>query len=167
GIAITLGDLFEALTVDLLLRCRVPPARILGALREYRWMTERTALGQLLDVLNASRPVDEVSEREVLVVHRLKSAIYTVASPLKLGALLAGAREARVKALGGDRGGLWYRLPAAGRCPRRRDAGRTIGGEVHRTISLKASAPAHGPCLAPRRPGRPGGPWARVRRETP
>ncbi len=100
GIAITLGDLFEAFTVDLLLRCRVPPARILGALREYRWMTERTALGQLLDVLNASRPVDEVSEREVLVVHRLKSAIYTVASPLKLGALLAGAREARVKALG-------------------------------------------------------------------
>jgi geranylgeranyl diphosphate synthase type I len=100
GIAITLGDLFEAFTVDLFLRCRVPPIRILAALKEYRWMTERTALGQLLDILNASRPVDEVSEGEVLKVHRLKSAIYTVASPLKLGALLAGAGPGRVQALG-------------------------------------------------------------------
>ncbi len=100
GMAITLGDLFEALTVGLFLRCPLPQARVFRALEEYRWMTERTALGQLLDILNASRPVEEVTEGEVLKVHRLKSAIYTVASPLKLGAILAGAKEARIRALG-------------------------------------------------------------------
>ena len=54
-------------------------------------MTRDTAFGQLLDIRSAVRPVEEVTEEEVLTVHRLKTSVYTVASPLRIGAILGGA----------------------------------------------------------------------------
>jgi geranylgeranyl diphosphate synthase, type I len=90
GIGITLGDLEEPSTVESLLRVRVPPAARLAALDEYVRMTRLTAYGQLLDIRNGTLDPGRVSEDDVLTVHRLKSAIYTVVSPLKIGALLGG-----------------------------------------------------------------------------
>jgi geranylgeranyl diphosphate synthase, type I len=90
GTAVTLGDLEEPYTVGELLAVRVAPARRLAALAEYARMTRDTAYGQLLDLRLGSRPVAEVTEAEVLTVHRLKSAVYTVAAPLRLGAILGG-----------------------------------------------------------------------------
>lgn len=94
GIGITLGDLQEPFTVDALLGTPVPPARRLAALAEYVRMTRETAYGQLLDIQNGATPVAQVREQDVLTVHRLKSAVYTVASPLRIGAMLGGARRA-------------------------------------------------------------------------
>ncbi len=94
GLAITLGDLEEPFTLDALLSVRVPQARRLAAAAEYVAMTRATAYGQLLDIQNGSLPVEEVREADVLKVHELKSAVYTVSSPLRIGALLGGARPA-------------------------------------------------------------------------
>jgi geranylgeranyl diphosphate synthase type I len=93
GIAngITLGDLAEPLTVEALLRARVPERRRMRALSEYARMTRETAYGQLLDIRLGALPIDEVREADVLAVHRRKSAVYTVASPLTIGASLGGA----------------------------------------------------------------------------
>lgn len=91
GIGITLGDLEEPFTVAGLLDASAPAPRRLALLEEYARMTRETAYGQLLDVELGSRPVGDVSEADVLLVHRLKSAFYTVASPLRLGATLGGA----------------------------------------------------------------------------
>ncbi|MCI4350498.1 MAG: polyprenyl synthetase family protein [Thermoplasmata archaeon] len=99
GLGITLGDLEEPLTVRSLLRAKVPGPRILRAVAEYVAMTRLTACGQILDIRNGSVPVDEVTEEDVLTVHRLKSAVYTVASPLKLGAILGGARPGLIREL--------------------------------------------------------------------
>jgi geranylgeranyl diphosphate synthase type I len=96
GMGITLGDLLEPFTVASLLQVPVAERRRLAALGEYVAMTRETAFGQLLDIENAVRPIAEVQESDVLLVHELKSAVYTVASPLKIGALLAGARPALV-----------------------------------------------------------------------
>ncbi|MCI4331130.1 MAG: polyprenyl synthetase family protein [Thermoplasmata archaeon] len=90
GVGITLGDLQEPFTIEGLLSCPVPAARRLDALREYIRMTRETAYGQLLDIQNGATPVDRVRESDVLTVHRLKSAVYTVASPLRIGAILGG-----------------------------------------------------------------------------
>src|SRR5208282_306915 len=57
-------------------------------------MTRLTAYGQLLDIRNGTLPPGDVNERDVLDVHRLKSAIYTVVSPLRVGALLGGTKPA-------------------------------------------------------------------------
>lgn len=99
GIGITLGDLEEPFTVAGLLDASGPVERRLALLEEYVRMTRETAYGQLLDVELGSRPVGDVSEADVLLVHRLKSAFYTVASPLRMGATLGGASAALLRDL--------------------------------------------------------------------
>ncbi len=94
GIGITLGDLEEPFTVESLLAVRAPALRRLAALAEYARMTRLTAYGQLLDVRNGALDVADVTEEDVLLVHRLKSAVYTVSAPLRIGAMLGGARPA-------------------------------------------------------------------------
>ncbi len=94
GIAITLGDLEEPFTVAGLLAVRVGPAARLGALAEYVRMTRLTAYGQLLDIRNGTLDPGGVTEDDVLAVHRLKSAMYTVACPLRIGATLGGLSRA-------------------------------------------------------------------------
>jgi geranylgeranyl diphosphate synthase type I len=93
GIGITLGDLEEPFTVEAILGTQAPPSARLAALAEYVRMTRLTAYGQLLDIRNGTLPPGDVSERDVLDVHRLKSAIYTVVSPLRVGALLGGTKS--------------------------------------------------------------------------
>lgn len=93
GVAITLGDLEEPFTLDSLLSVQLPAERKLATLSELVRMTRLTAYGQLLDLRNGMLDPSRVAERDVLEVHRLKSAFYTVVAPLRIGALLAGARR--------------------------------------------------------------------------
>jgi len=107
GIGITLGDLEEPFTVEAILSVKAPPAARLQALAEYVRMTRLTAYGQLLDIRNGTLDPSGVTEADVLNVHRLKSAIYTVVAPIKIGALLAGeapARLADLESIGTDLG---------------------------------------------------------------
>jgi geranylgeranyl diphosphate synthase, type I len=107
GIGITLGDLEEPFTVDALLSAPAAPAARLAALAEYVRMTRQTAYGQLLDIRNGTLDPGEVTEEDVLFVHELKSAVYTVAAPLKIGAILGGQRPgalADLDAIGVDLG---------------------------------------------------------------
>ena len=90
GIGITLGDVEEPFTVESLLSTRASPGARLAALNEYVRMTRLTAFGQILDIRNGVLDPGSVREEDVLAVHRYKSAIYTVVSPLKIGALLGG-----------------------------------------------------------------------------
>jgi geranylgeranyl diphosphate synthase type I len=96
GIGITLGDLEEPFTVEAILATRATPAARLAALDEYVRMTRCTAFGQLLDIRSGALDPGTVREQDVLAVHRFKSAIYTVVSPLKIGALLGGSPLARL-----------------------------------------------------------------------
>lgn len=107
GIAITLGDLEEPFTVDGILGVRASPGARLAALAEYVRMTRLTAYGQLLDIRNGTLDPGSVTEADVLNVHRLKSAMYTVACPLRIGAILGGlgrAGLADLEAIGTDIG---------------------------------------------------------------
>ena len=110
--AITLGDLMETLTVRLLLSVKVPDARRTALLQEYVQMTRLTALGQMLDIYFGTLPVGRVTEKDVLAVHRLKSAAYSVSSPLRLGAILGGASPRFLEKLGeaGDLLGTAFQL---------------------------------------------------------
>jgi geranylgeranyl diphosphate synthase, type I len=96
GTALTLGDLEEPFTVDAILSTPALPVARLAALFEYVRMTRLTAYGQLLDIRNGTLDPGTVTESDVLTVHKLKSAIYTVVAPLKIGALLGGSPSARL-----------------------------------------------------------------------
>jgi geranylgeranyl diphosphate synthase, type I len=99
GMGITLGDLQEPFTIAALLSVDVPVARRQAALAEFVRMTRDTAYGQLLDIQNGATPVERIGEPDVLRVHKLKSAVYTVASPLRIGACLGGAPAPLLKDL--------------------------------------------------------------------
>lgn len=59
-----------------------------------RFMAE-TGYGEALDVDLACR--EKIAEKDVLTIHRLKTAQYTIVGPLKVGGLLAGANEDQLK----------------------------------------------------------------------
>jgi geranylgeranyl diphosphate synthase type I len=96
GIGITLGDLEEPFTVEAILSTPASPPARLAALDEYVRMTRLTAFGQLLDIRTGALDPGTVKEEDVLAVHRFKSAIYTVVSPLKIGSLLGGSSPSRL-----------------------------------------------------------------------
>lgn len=107
GVAITLGDLEEPFTVGALLTTPAAPAARLASLAEYVRMTRLTAYGQLLDIRNGTLDPASVTEADVLDVHRLKSAMYTVTCPLRIGAILGGLSPgglADLEAIGTDLG---------------------------------------------------------------
>jgi len=95
--AIIAGDLAEALGERALVSCGLPPERVLRALRRQTEMVRDTGLGQLFDLLSETGL--PWGEREVLRVHRYKTAVYTVEAPLLIGAELAGADEEQLRAL--------------------------------------------------------------------
>ena len=99
GMGITLGDLEEPFTVEAILSTSGAPTDRLAALEEYVRMTRLTAFGQLLDIRTGALDPGTVREDDVLAVHRYKSAIYTVVSPLKIGSLLGGSRASRLRDL--------------------------------------------------------------------
>lgn len=68
--------------------------RVRSIIDEFSEMIERTAEGQHLDLAYLQTGRVEVSEAEYLDMVSRKTAYYTVVSPLRLGALLAGSRPA-------------------------------------------------------------------------
>ncbi|WP_460794873.1 polyprenyl synthetase family protein [Microbacterium sp. GXF0217] len=102
--AVLLGDLLVAWSDDLLedaLR-DLPNAPAVRA--EYARMRRDVTTGQFLDIAEESawsvNPLEEHAERALRVIS-FKSARYSVAQPLRLGALLAGADAQQLNALDG------------------------------------------------------------------
>ncbi|WP_308491198.1 polyprenyl synthetase family protein [Microbacterium terrisoli] len=101
---ILVGDLLVALSDDLMERSLLAePAEIAAATRaQYATMRRDVTIGQFLDVAEESAHVDaDDSEHahRALRVASLKSARYSVEQPLLIGARLAGADAAQLKAL--------------------------------------------------------------------
>lgn len=93
GIVVGIGGYYEA--VSLLTKTQFPEKFKVAAIEELsRFMTE-TGYGEALDVDLAHRP--KIKEKDVLTVHTLKTAQYTIVGPLKIGAFLAGAKRRQLK----------------------------------------------------------------------
>jgi geranylgeranyl diphosphate synthase type I len=93
AIMVGIGGYYEA--VSLLTKAQFPEKFKNAAIGELsRFMTE-TGYGEALDVDLAHRP--KIKEKDVLTVHTLKTAQYTIVGPLKIGGFLAGAGEQQIK----------------------------------------------------------------------
>jgi geranylgeranyl diphosphate synthase, type I len=97
GAAILLGDLCLGWADELLYKSGLDAATLQHAKPVYDLMRTEVMAGQYLDLLEQAQAV--ASPQRVLRVVRFKSAKYTVERPLHLGALLAGAGDARLAAL--------------------------------------------------------------------
>jgi geranylgeranyl diphosphate synthase, type I len=98
AMAILIGDLAFVQADELFLEAVVPNAALLSAFRRFTALREEVMVGQTLDLHAATAGT---TDREVaLTIATLKSGRYSVARPLEVGALLAGAPERIVEGLG-------------------------------------------------------------------
>lgn len=89
--AILAGDYAVALASEALAKIEAPHGRLRDALGAFTDMQLFAVAGQQLDMVGSGRDVE--------LVYALKTGSYTVEGPLKLGALLGGARPATLAAL--------------------------------------------------------------------
>lgn len=97
SLAVLLGSLCEAWALELVLSAPVPPDRTSAAGRIVARALDEVTVGQMQDV--AAPLGRELSASDVLAVQRMKTGSYTFELPLRLGAVLAGAREPVLAAL--------------------------------------------------------------------
>ncbi len=97
SMAIVVGDMAAAFGNDIIFNSRFAPERKQKALSKLQEIVVNTVSGEILDVMLEAK--GQASEKEILEVHRNKTAKYTVEGPLHLGALLAGADEKMLKVL--------------------------------------------------------------------
>lgn len=98
--AVLAGDLASAFAQEALLETSLPPERVLRAARTFASIQEEVVIGQLSELRAARGVTSNGRTPAVEEVHARKTASYTVTGPLALGAVLAGADDARVAALG-------------------------------------------------------------------
>jgi len=97
SIAIVAGDLIEAYGEEILANSPFSSEYVKRALAKYAAIVENVGYGQILDI-TAERK-GGFNEDEILTIHKLKTASYTIEGPLHIGALLAGANEADLQIL--------------------------------------------------------------------
>lgn len=98
AVAILLGDLAFVHADELFLQAAVPADALLAGFRRFTVLREEVMAGQYLDLHAATA---RLTDRDLaLTVATLKSGRYSVARPLEIGALLAGADAALVTGLG-------------------------------------------------------------------
>jgi len=66
---------------------------------EFYWMLTRTALGQAIEILWTRENRFDLTDRDILFVLEGKTAYYTIAGPMRLGAILAGASGEQLKVI--------------------------------------------------------------------
>jgi geranylgeranyl diphosphate synthase type I len=91
NIAIVAGDLANSYSHEALLTCGLSPVETMRANLELTRIIEMTGYGQLIDIDSAIN--QNFSQRDLLRLHILKTAKYTIEGPLMMGALLSGTQE--------------------------------------------------------------------------
>jgi len=97
NIAILTGDLLEAYGEEILANAPFRSERIKKALIKYAEIVKNVNYGQILDVISEMKK--KVTEEDILLIHKLKTASYTIEGPLHIGAILGGANDADLQVL--------------------------------------------------------------------
>lgn len=93
-----LGNAGYFLANKLIADSRFDERRKIQALSVFSQIVIDTIIGEMLDI-ELSLPKMQKREKDVLIIHKLKAASYTIIGPLTLGAILAGADEKTLAAI--------------------------------------------------------------------
>jgi geranylgeranyl diphosphate synthase type I len=98
-LAIVAADIIYALSVDTFMAIRENPIRKENALKKFTEAAYLTGCGEFVEMLAGAKSIDSVRKKDIDAIYDLKTAHYTFASPLTIGALLAGAKPAQIELL--------------------------------------------------------------------
>ncbi|MBD3355240.1 polyprenyl synthetase family protein [Candidatus Woesearchaeota archaeon] len=97
SMAILAGDILVAFADEIIADLKnIRPRHKNAAIKKLQHINHTVIYGQVLDILSELKPV---TIKDISLIHRMKTASYTVEGPLHVGALLAGANKKQLKIL--------------------------------------------------------------------
>ena len=88
-LTLVIGDVMYALALDAFLAIREDPGRKEKALKKLISAALYTGSGEFIELLLSAKPMEKVTQNDIYKVYDYKTANYTFASPLTMGAILA------------------------------------------------------------------------------
>lgn len=98
-LAIIVGDILYAMALDAFLFIDESAPRKESALKKLIETAIYTGSGQFIELLYGTRKIDEIAREDIYKIYDLKTANYTFATPLCMGATLAGAGKEQLDIL--------------------------------------------------------------------
>jgi len=95
--AIIAGDVSSVLGSEIILNTKFPYRLKVKAIYKFNRVIINTCFGQILDIL--SETGSDIKEEDIIKIHKLKTALYTIEGPLHIGAILGEASNAQLKTL--------------------------------------------------------------------
>lgn len=98
-LTIVIGDVMYALALDAFLSIKEDLRRKEDALRRLISAALATGSGEFIELLYSAMPIGKIKKADIYKIYDLKTANYTFASPLTIGATLAGAKPKQLNKL--------------------------------------------------------------------
>jgi geranylgeranyl pyrophosphate synthase len=98
-LAIVLGDVIYAMAINAFLSVREDMRRKEMALKKLTEAAFYTGSGEFIELMYGIKAINKITKEDIYKIYDLKTATYTFATPLAIGATLAGAKESEVKKL--------------------------------------------------------------------
>jgi len=98
-LAIVVGDVIYAMALDAFLAVKEDSLRKEATLKKLIQATLYTGSGEFIELLLGIKALEKVTQQDIYKIYDYKTANYTFASPLTMGATLAGAKPQEIKKL--------------------------------------------------------------------
>ncbi|MFA5157384.1 MAG: polyprenyl synthetase family protein [Candidatus Omnitrophota bacterium] len=95
-LAIVAGDVMYAMAIDTFLSIKENPCRKERALKKFIEAAMYTGSGEFIELLAGIKNIEAVSMEDIYKIYGFKTAYYTFACPLSIGAILAGAPQEEI-----------------------------------------------------------------------
>jgi geranylgeranyl diphosphate synthase type I len=98
-LSIVIGDIIYAMAIYAFLSVREDPYRKEMALKKLTEAAFYTGSGEFIELMFGLKNIDEITLNNIYSIYDLKTANYTFATPLSMGATLAGAKKSEADRL--------------------------------------------------------------------
>ncbi len=92
-LSVIIGDVMYALALHTFLSIKEDPVRKEKALKRLIEAAIFTGSGEFIELLFGIKDIDKISKQDIYKIYDLKTAFYTFACPLSMGAILGGANQ--------------------------------------------------------------------------
>lgn len=95
-LAIVIADIIYAMAIDAFLFIQEEPARKERALKKLLEATIYTGGGEFIELIYGAQDIEKITKQDIYKIYNNKTAHYTFASPLSIGAILAGTDQTQI-----------------------------------------------------------------------
>lgn len=95
-LSIVAGDVLYAMAIDTFLSIKEGAKRKEKALKKLIEAALYTGGGEFIELLYGAKDIEKITKQDIYKIYKFKTAYYTFAYPLSIGAILAGANQGQI-----------------------------------------------------------------------